>query len=341
MVGVSAEPKLADLAAEWLRWKNTAKPSAHTYTARLYDLCAIGTRIRRAEGSADGDAGTGLDDLGKAFGDLRITQLTREALEVAFGDYAQAHSPASIRRVRSTWNGFCGWLQTHKELLDTNPIVFIEAPRSKRWNPKPLSSEELERVIRAAQQPSPTARNPWPELEAALCAIFVGAGVRISEAIGLRAGDIRRSATGEMTRLRVLGKGGVVRHVPLPDEMVRIVDRYLDSRRQRLGEWKPDDPLFVRPDGRPHTRRSVDHLVDGWFRRGGVAPPKGALAHALRHTYATLLVEQANNLIEVQQLLGHADLSTTQAYVGVAGAGLEAAAQSNPARRFLTAQEER
>ena len=87
------------------------------------------------------------------------------------------------------------------------------------------------------------------------------------------------------------------------------------------------------------TSRSIcspmDGLVAGWYRRAGVIPPPGSLAHALRHTYATLLVEAGASLPEVQRLLGHADLSTTQVYLRVAGRGLEEAALSNPARALL------
>ena len=72
-----------------------------------------------------------------------------------------------------------------------------------------------------------------------------------------------------------------------------------------------------------------------WYRRAGVIPPPGSLAHALRHTYATLLVDAGASLPEVQRLLGHADLSTTQVYLKVAGRGLEEAALSNPARALL------
>ena len=79
----------------------------------------------------------------------------------------------------------------------------------------------------------------------------------------------------------------------------------------------------------------MDGLVAGWYRRAGVIPPPGSLAHAVQHTYATLLVDAGASLPEVQRLLGHADLSTTQVYLKVAGRGLEEAALSNPARALL------
>ena len=90
-----------------------------------------------------------------------------------------------------------------------------------------------------------------------------------------------------------------------------------------------------RPAAEPFSRQSLDHLVLTWFRRAGVTPPPGALAHALRHTYATLLVDAGASLPEVQALLGHKYMSTAQVYLKVAGRGLEDAARAHPARQAL------
>ena len=137
------------------------------------------------------------------------------------------------------------------------------------------------------------------------------------------------------SRLRVVGKGDKARTVTLPPETAAVLRAYLTERREILGSPDADDALIVRSDGRPCTRSAVDHLVHGWFRRAGRTPPRGALAHSLRHTYATLLIDNGASLPEVQRLLGHADLSTTQAYIGVTGKGLEEAALTNPARHLL------
>ena len=83
------------------------------------------------------------------------------------------------------------------------------------------------------------------------------------------------------------------------------------------------------------TRSAADHLIRGWFKRAGRTPPKGALAHSFRHTYATMLIDNGASLPEVQQLLGHSDLATTQAYLGVTAKGLEQTVLSNPARKLL------
>ena len=320
---------LADLAERWLAWKNTAKPSPATMRARRADLAILGEFL-----SGEGDPDEP-DPLRRHLGALTVSDLTPARMAEAFAAYAQGHAPASIRRCRSTWSGLCTWLVVHQGVLETNPVDFVQPPKAQRWRPKPISEDDLVRIVVAAQTPSRRSRRPWPELEQVLCALFVGAGLRVSEAIGLRVGDVRRSASGEMTKLSVTGKGGVTRTVPVPPEVVAVVDRYLDARRALLGDYQPTDRLVVRPDGAPLTPKTIDHLVLGWFRRGGVAPPQGALAHSLRHTYATLLVEQSGSVPEVQRLLGHSDLATTQAYIDVAARGVEETAMSNPARRLL------
>lgn len=322
---------LADLAERWLAWKNTAKPSPSTLRARRADLVVLGMILGGNDTSNDGNG----DPMQRALGNLAPQDLSPARVADAFATYARDHAPASIRRCRSTWSGFCGWLMVHERAIETDPIQFVEPPKAQRWRPKPISEDDLVRIVHAAQVPSERSRRPWPELEQVLCALFVGAGLRVSEAIGLRVGEVRRSASGELTKLSVSGKGGVTRTVPVPPEVVGIVDRYLASRRDRVGPYQPTDRLVVKHDGSPLTPKTVDHLVLGWFKRAGVAPPKGALAHSLRHTYATLLVEQSGSVPEVQRLLGHADLATTQAYIEVAARGVEQTALANPARRML------
>lgn len=328
------DESLAGLSERWLSWKNTAKPSPATMRARRADLAVVGELLVAQLELATEDFE---DPLQRWLGPLSPAHLTPDNVTAAFAAYAADHAPSSIRRCRSTWSGFCTWLVVHRQVLSVNPIDFVQPPKAQRWRPKPISEEDLARVVGAAQQPAERAHRPWPELEQVLCALFVGAGLRVSEVIGVRVGDVRRSPH-EHTKLSVTGKGGVTRTVPVPPEVVEVVDRYLASRRERIGPFRPTDRLVVRPRGGNLTPKVVDHLVMGWFRRAGVAPPRGALAHSLRHTYATLLVEQSGSVPEVQRLLGHSDLATTQAYIDVAARGVEETAMANPARRILSEQ---
>ncbi len=321
------------LALDWLDWKNTSKPSEATLRARKADLAVIGEILCRRLSRPDAPESD--DPFERFLIPLHASDLTRDEVTGAFAAYARTHAPSSIRRCRSTWSGFCRWMVVYRSAIEMNPLDFVEPPPAKRWRPKPISEADLGRIIRAAQTPAETARRPWPQLEQAICALFVGAGVRVSEVISLRVGDVHRSHT-EMDKLHVTGKGGVTRTIPLPPETVAFLDSYIQSRTERFQKAPSvTDRLFVKTDNRPLSPKTIDHLVLGWFRRAAVAPPAGALAHALRHTYATLLVEQSGSVPEVQRLLGHSDMATTQAYVDVAAKGVEETAMANPGRRLL------
>ncbi len=178
----------------------------------------------------------------------------------------------------STWRGFCRWLVVEGE-VGSDPSAGTRDPGRPDWKPKALELVELGRVVEAASSPDPRGRDPWPERDRALVAVFAGAGVRIGEAIGLRVNDVE--ARDRSPRLRVYGKGGRRRGAVGP-EVIEAVDAFLMSRRDRLGSFQATDELFVRADGRAFTRGTLDYLVSTWFRRAGVAPPPG-LAHALRH----------------------------------------------------------
>lgn len=329
---------LLHLATLWLRLRRLEKPSPNSEAARRADLGVIGGYLVELLGRAEpaaGAVGTGFD---RHLARLSIADLTPDTLVEAFAVHADdGHAASSVRRAMSTWRSFCRWLVSGGH-LSANPFDEIKGPRRPDWVPKALELVELERVIRAAATLDPRARGAWVERDVALVSVFTGAGVRVGEAITMTVGSVE--AADRSPRLRVLGKGNKQRVIPVGGEVIDAIGRYLDDRNRRIGRYAAADPLFLRLGGgsaRPFNRQAMDHLVLSWFRRAGVVPPPGSLAHSLRHTYATLLVDSGASLPEVQQLLGHADMSTTQVYLKVAGKGLEDAALSNPARRALRA----
>ena len=302
------------LSERWIATKNTARPSPNTVLARQYDLNAIAKLL--PAGSLE---------------TLPLSEVSLANLETAFATYASTRAASSTSRVMSTWKQFCLWLVREK-LIEANPMDQIEGPKATPWVPKPLQPEDLSAVAQTSSQPAPTTRNPWPERDEAMFALLVAGGLRVSEVIGLEIGDCYLDD--DPPRLRVTGKGNKTRVVPIPPEAVTRLVTYLASRDDRV-KRKSEEPLLIRPDGRSMTRSAADYAIRGWFRRAGRTPPRGALAHSFRHTYATMLIDNGASLPEVQQLLGHSDLATTQAYLGVTGKGLEDAAMSNPARNLL------
>lgn len=328
-----AEGSLHALASRWLATKQVARPSSLSDAARRADLAVIARLVadhldREEPKHLVDDAGAFARELAR----VSVDDLDAHGLRHAFAAYAIDHAPSSLRRVLSTWRGFCRWLRRDGHLVE-DPTEHLEGPGRPDWKPKPLELVELERVIEAASTADPRGRDPWPERDGALVAVFTGAGVRLGEAIELRVCDVE--ARDCVARLRVHGKGGRCRAVPVGPEVIEAVGAYLMSREQRLGPCATTERLFVRGDGRAFTRGTLDYLVTTWFRRAAVAPPPGSLAHALRHTYAALLINNGASLSEVQRLLGHRDLSTTQVYLQVTGPGLEQTALANPARTLL------
>lgn len=314
---------LRDLAERWIAVKNTARPSPNTVSARIFDLAAIGEAL----------GGIPLpDEKLDVLNELSPADLTLGRLEEAFADFASSHAASTTRRVMSTWRQFCLWLVRDGH-LEANPLDHITAPKQTPWAPKPLQPSDLEAVAVSSSAPAVTTRDPWPERDEALFALLIAAGLRISEAIGLRLGDCYLDD--DPPRLRITGKGNKTRTVPIPPEAVTRLRTFTETRDDRGNDPDPTAPLLLRPDGRAMTRSSADYAIRGWFHRAGRTPPKGALAHSFRHTYATMLIDNGASLPEVQQLLGHADLATTQAYLGVTGHGLADAALANPARKLL------
>ncbi len=321
---------LGVLAGEWIDLRNAVRPSPNTVVARSSDLRGVGVEVRAQIGR---EAPASTDTVEAVLEGINPTQLSRSVFERAFAIYAKGRASASIRRALSTWRQFGKWL-VREGHCDLNVAELVDAPARGTWQPKPVAPEDLAAIATVVPQVDPSARQPWPERDVALFVLFVLAGLRTSEAIALTNGDLYLKT--DPPRIRVTGKGNKVRSVVIPPEAVQALHTYRSDRGTRLGRSAARDPLIVRADGRPFTRSVVDNIVRKWFKRAGRQPPTGALAHSLRHTYATMLIDTGASLPEVQALLGHVDLTTTQAYLGVTGKGLADAALANPARSLIS-----
>jgi integrase/recombinase XerC len=198
-------------------------------------------------------------------------------------------------------------------------LAAVRAPRLERTLPKPLAVADATRVTQAdlrAGEP----RSPWVLLrDAAVLALLYGAGLRISEALGLKRADMRHA----QDAVTVVGKGSKARMVPLLPQVKTLVDAYLAVCPHAL----PDDgPLFVGAHGGPLSPRIVQLVMQRL--RGALNLPETATPHALRHSFATHLLARGGDLRAIQELLGHASLSTTQAYTAVDAERLIAAYRS-------------
>ena len=214
-------------------------------------------------------------------------------------------SARSLVQTLSAIRGFHGFLDRRLDL--PNPqIALVRGPRVKASLPRPVSQDQ---AIGLLQEPGadPDAE-PWEAArDRAVLSLLYGAGLRISEALSLRRADAPLPET-----LRITGKGAKTRLVPILPQVSRAMDDYL-----RLSPFPlaPTDALFRARRGGPLSARHVQATVQRL--RGRLGLPDSATPHALRHSFATHLLGAGADLRSLQELLGHASLSTTQKYTGV------------------------
>ncbi|GAB1640441.1 tyrosine-type recombinase/integrase [Krasilnikovia sp. MM14-A1259] len=311
------------LIDEFLAARATSKPSAHTLAAYRRDLTAV-LAIAAAQCAVSP-------------GQVVLADLSPRVLRAAFAAFAAGRAPASVYRGWSSWNSFFRFLVADGVAVG-NPMPAVDKPRLVTPSPKPLRGEDTpERLLEAVRRPDERQRDPWPQRDVAVLGLALCAGLRLSELLALRVGALGGRA-GER-RLEVVGKGGRPRAVPVEPELDAVVVGYVASVRARFGrQWVvPSAPLLVDRRGEPLRRGGLQYLVESCFRRAGITDrvPRGARLHALRHTFATRLAEDGANASEIMRLLGHASLTTSQAYIEVTAAQQRAAVRANRTNRAL------
>ena len=197
----------------------------------------------------------------------------------------------------------------HQVLLGAradNPAAELELPRRRRTLPRTLSPGEAERLIEAATGTAPRALR-----DRALVELLYGAGLRVSEAVGLERSGIDL----EQRLVRCLGKGSKERIVPVGREAVEALRRYLARGRPYLDRRRRPE-LFLNAQGGALTRAGAFLILRRLAARAGLEPER-VHPHLLRHSFATHLLEGGADLRSLQEMLGHADLSTTERYTHV------------------------
>lgn len=186
----------------------------------------------------------------------------------------------------------------------------IRAPKVGRSLPKPLQMADAKQLadpdIRAGD-----SRDPWIwARDAAVLALLYGSGLRISEALALKRREVPRPGEGDV--LIVTGKGNKTRMVPVLQNVLALIQDYACVCPHPL---RPDGPMFVGARGGPLSPRVIQLTMERL--RGTLGLPDSATPHALRHSFATHLLTRGGDLRAIQELLGHASLSTTQIYTGI------------------------
>jgi integrase/recombinase XerD len=235
-----------------------------------------------------------------------IASATTDDLRIYLAELrAEGLAPSTISRRISAVRAF----YAHQVLLGArgdNPAAELESPRRRPKLPRTLSPRETELLIRAATGTTPRAMR-----DAALVELLYGGGLRVSEAVGLE----RAAVDLEERLVRCIGKGNKERIVPIGRAAAEALRRYLAHGRPYLDRrLRPE--LFLNARGGPLTRAGAFLIVRRLAEKAGLDPER-VHPHLLRHSFATHLLEGGADLRSVQEMLGHADLATTQIYTHV------------------------
>ena len=304
-VGPAPAPDLARAVQAWLdNLADERRLSAHTIAAYRRDLGDFLRFLAEHEGRAP--------DLA-ALARLSIRDLRAWLAHRA----GEARAKTSTARALSVVRVFFRYLE-REGVAVSSALALVRGPRIPRGVPRPLSQDQARAVVdldaRSAGAPDWVARR-----DAAVLLLLYGCGLRIGEALGLDRADAP-AADGTLRSLMITGKGNKQRLVPVLPVVAEAIADYLAACPHVL---EPGDPLFVGVRGRRLQPRLVQHTMARL--RGALGLPASATPHALRHSFATHLLTAGGDLRTIQELLGHASLSTTQRYTEVDEAGLMAA----------------
>ena len=272
----------AELYADYLNFERGLSPlTVRAYGRELEKFVTFVTRRgRRGPSSVRGDD---LRDYIFHLGDLGL-------------------APTSVRRAQSALRTYFGFL-LEEGTLQSDPSEGIQSPRVGRPLPRVLDDADVSALLEAPRLGSPVY---WRDR--AILEFLYATGVRVSELVGLRLTDLDL----EEGLSTVFGKGSKERMVPLGRPACVALSRYLSEVRPALERGKGGGCVFLNQRGNPLSRTSVWKLVRDSARFAGIEGPVSP--HVLRHTFATHLLEGGADLVAVQELLGHADISTTQIY---------------------------
>lgn len=206
----------------------------------------------------------------------------------------------------------CRYAWQHGQ-LDQDVAMLIESPKKWQTLPRVLNPNQVETLLSLPDEEDPLALRDRAVLE-----MFYASGLRVSELVGLRLEDVHL----DVGYVRCFGKGNKERIVPMGEQAINAVRHYLAHLRPQLAEGTTCDRLFLSRTGRPFDRTNCWRLVVKYARRMGIT---GKLSpHTLRHCFATHLLSNGADIRMVQEMLGHADIATTQIYTHVDSARLKA-----------------
>lgn len=236
----------------------------------------------------------------------------------------RGNNSATRARKTSTLRIFFKYLTSQKHLLEVNPAELLEAPRVKNALPRHLTLEDSVELLSSVEGPN-------RERDYCILTLFLNCGMRLSELCGLNLTDIRPDGT-----MRLLGKGNKERIVYLNDACTSAIAAYLAVRPNEGVNANDKNALFISRNRKRISNKTVQHLVKTYLEKAGLGG-QGFSTHKLRHTAATLMYQHGNVDIRVlKDILGHANLGTTQIYTHISDKQIKNAIDSNPLANIKT-----
>jgi integrase/recombinase XerC len=217
----------------------------------------------------------------------------------AAAEFRQGSSPRTIQRRLSALRSFFNFL-LRERALEANPAVGVQAPKARKRLPETIDADLMTRLLEFRTDTQLGVRDK------AIMELFYSSGLRLSELVGLNLGDVDR---GDRT-VRVLGKGRKTRVVPVGKHALDALARWLKERATLAATG--EQALFVGSRGERLGPRAIQKRIAGWAKQQGLG--RHVHPHLFRHSFATHLLESSQDLRGVQELLGHANISTTQVY---------------------------
>lgn len=211
----------------------------------------------------------------------------------------------TVIRMVSTLRKFFEFLQLNK-VIKTNPMEQVDSPKKAQHIPAVLTLEEVESLLQVPDTNTPLGMRNRTILE-----VMYATGLRVSELVNLKLDNLHL----DLGLIQTIGKGDKERIIPIGDVAAKWLTRYLNEARPLLGKQQDSHVIFLNDHGHQLTRQGIWKLIKQWVKQAGIT--KEVSPHTLRHSFATHILENGADLRIVQELLGHADISTTQIYTHI------------------------
>lgn len=212
---------------------------------------------------------------------------------------------ASISRACAAIKSFHHFLVVDR-LAEKDPTINLDTPKLEHRLPRVLTLNEVEQLLN-----QPDVSNVWGMRDKTMLELLYATGIRVSELVFIKVEDINI----EMGYLRCFGKGAKERIVPIGSVAIKYLKKYIDEVRPKLLKRQDEKILFLNRQGKGLTRQGFWKIIRKYAQKAGIT--KNITPHTLRHSFATHLLENGADLRSVQEMLGHADISTTQIYTHI------------------------